>query len=78
MIIEYTYSPEDLKKRCFGCKWLKQNVLNPTSTNSNFDWYGLCECPHNKIKNRNRSITDKACSWKNADKHIDLCDIMCQ
>lgn len=60
MIIEYTYSPSDLKKKCYGCKWLKIE---------DDDWfYGKCECPHNKIKFRNRQITDKACVWKNADK----------
>jgi hypothetical protein len=60
MIIEYTYSQEDLRKKCHGCKWLK---IYP-----NDDWYGKCECPYNKVKFRERSITDKKCTWKNADK----------
>lgn len=60
MVIEYTYSEHDLKKKCWGCKWLK--------IREDDDWYGKCECPHNKVKFRERSITEKACSWKNADK----------
>lgn len=59
MIIEYTYSQHDLKKKCYGCKWLE--LYN--------DFNGKCICPHNKVKERNRSVTDKACTWKNADKH---------
>ena len=48
MIIEYTYSPQDLKKKCFGCKWLTYEE----DAWDNFS--GLCECPHNKVKFRNR------------------------
>lgn len=55
MIIEHTY---DNNKICYQCKWLKIQE----------EWYGVCECPHNRVKNRNRSFTDKKCSWKNADK----------
>jgi hypothetical protein len=57
MIIEFTYNQN---KICNGCKWLKLKD----------DWYGKCECPHNKVKERNRHVTDHKCSWKNADKHI--------
>jgi hypothetical protein len=58
MIIEYTYSQSDLKKKCYGCKWLKMyDNLN-----------GKCICDFNKVKFRDRSITDKACSCKNFDK----------
>lgn len=60
MIIEYTYSPQDLKKKCYGCKWLK--------IYEDDDWYGKCECDFNKVGFRERSITAKACSCKNADK----------
>ena len=56
MIIEYTYSQSDLKKKCFGCEWLK---LYPDD-----DWYGKCECPDNKVKVRERSITSKKCVMK--------------
>lgn len=59
MIIEYTYSPQDLKKKCYGCKWLSipENQL-----------IGDCTCLYNKIKNRQREETDRACNWKNADQ----------
>ena len=61
MIIEYTWSEHELKtKRCFGCKWLE--MID--------SWNGYCECPHNKVKVRNRQITDKKCTWKNADKYL--------
>lgn len=56
MIIEYTYSQSDLKKKCFGCTWLKLNDKD--------DWYGRCECPDNKVKVRERSITNKKCVMK--------------
>lgn len=59
MIIEYSWSNQELRqKKCFECKWLKMQD----------DWYGKCECPHNKVKFRQRNITDKKCTWKNADK----------
>lgn len=54
MIIEYTYSPHDLVKKCYGCAWLELEA----------EWYGNCVCPNNKIKNRQRGITDRACSFK--------------
>lgn len=57
MIITYEYSATDLAKRCHGCKWLRITYG---------DYYGVCECEHNKVKFRHRSVTDKACSWKNA------------
>ena len=57
MIIEYTWSKYDLKKdRCFGCDWLKMNDYD--------GWTGYCECPHNKVKIRNRQITNKKCTQK--------------
>ncbi len=55
MIIEYTYSEHDLMKRCYGCIWLEM---------SNDIGYGDCKCPHNKVKNRYRSVLDKACTYK--------------
>lgn len=58
MIVEYTYSQHDLNKRCYGCKWLRMTG----------EWSGRCECPHNRVKDRNRQITDRKCTWKNADK----------
>lgn len=61
MIIEHTYSQQDLRKRCYGCKWLKLHDNN--------QFYGTCACPHNKIKERERSVTDRRCAWKNADKY---------
>ena len=60
MIIEYTWSPQDLKKKCYGCKWLK--------VYEDDDWYGKCTCTFNKVKVRERKITNKACTCKNADK----------
>jgi hypothetical protein len=55
MIIEYTYSTYELKKsRCFNCKHLRM-IDN---------WSGHCECTTNKVKIRNRQITDKKCSSK--------------
>jgi hypothetical protein len=56
-IIEYTINT---RNKCYGCKWLKLNEDDM--------WQGHCECPHNKIKNRDRYVTDKKCTWKNADK----------
>jgi hypothetical protein len=58
MIIEYTYSPFDLRKRCYGCKWL--DLMD--------NWNGKCKCEFNRVKIRERSITDKSCSCKNADR----------
>lgn len=58
MIIEYKYTEHDLRNRCYKCKWLKME----------HEWSGYCECPHNKVKERHRSITTRKCSWKNADK----------
>lgn len=57
MITEYTYSAQDLKKRCFGCKYLALDKYS--------DIIGDCVCVTNKVKNRSRSVTDKACSYKN-------------
>lgn len=56
MIIEYTYSPEDLKKKCYGCYWFKSY--------DNFGFNGKCDCKENKIKFRDRSVTDRACTFK--------------
>lgn len=61
MIIEYTYSQQDLKKKCYGCKWLKLYD----------DFNGKCICEFNKVKFRDRSLTTRGCSFKNADLHIE-------
>jgi hypothetical protein len=53
MIVEHTY---DNRKICYGCKFLK--LENSTELT------GLCTCPDNKIRVRNRSITDKKCAFK--------------
>jgi hypothetical protein len=60
MIIEYTYSQQDLKKKCHGCKWL--------DIYEDDNWYGKCKCEFSKVKARERSVTSKACSCKNADR----------
>lgn len=62
MIIEYTWSQQDLKKKCYGCKWLKLDEGD--------DWYGKCKCTFNKVKIRSRKITDKACKFKNCNEVI--------
>jgi len=59
MTITYEFSASDLAKRCHGCKWLKIK---------DGDYYGVCECKHNKVKFRHGSVTERACSWKNAHK----------
>jgi hypothetical protein len=60
MIVEYAYDEHTLRKtRCYKCKWLNLDKD---------EWMGNCICPHNKVKERRRSITDKKCTWKNADK----------
>lgn len=56
MIVEYTYSEYDLRKKCYGCAWLKMR--------ENDNWFGYCECLHNKVKNRDREVTDRACICK--------------
>lgn len=61
MIVEVTYSQEDLRKRCFECMWL----------NKKDDFNGECVCTYNKVKNRYRSVTDRACSYKNFVKGAD-------
>jgi hypothetical protein len=61
MIIETTYSQHDLRKKCYNCKWLKLD--------DNSEWLGTCVCEFNRVKDRRRQITDKSCSWKNADKY---------
>jgi hypothetical protein len=58
MIIEYTYSQNDLNKRCYGCKWLELYD----------DFNGKCKCEFNKVKFRDRSIMENKCSCKNADR----------
>ena len=56
MIIESTYSKKELRKKCFNCEYLK--IDEPHG------WYGICTCEENKIKHRDRSITDRACVFK--------------
>lgn len=55
MIIEYSYSEYDLIKKCYNCDHLKLDSSR---------LYGNCMCDKNKIKNRFRCVTDKACSFK--------------
>jgi len=62
MIITYEYSATDLAKRCHGCKWLRM---------TDGDYSGVCECKDNKVKFRCRSVTDRACAWKNAHESTD-------
>lgn len=59
MIVEYIYSEKEMKRKCYGCKWLELDENK---------YYGQCKCPYNKVKERTRFITDKRCSWKNADQ----------
>jgi len=54
MIVEYTYSESDLRKRCFGCVYLKMKD----------DWYGFCENQNTKVKSKYRIVTGKSCVWK--------------
>lgn len=57
MVVEVTYSAKELRKKCFNCKYLKiEDEL--------YGWDGVCICKENKVKYRNRSITDKACVFK--------------
>jgi len=67
MIIEYTYSQRDLRKKCYGCKYF---IFDKESYDSDeLSWYsGKCICETNKIKNRERTIMDKACSSKESFK----------
>jgi hypothetical protein len=54
MIGEFTYSAQDLKKRCFNCLFLaKAN-----------DFDGLCECPQSRCFGKERCVTDRACVCK--------------
>ena len=57
MIIESTYSTQELRKKCFNCEYLKID-------DESHGWYGICTCDQNKVKHRDRSITDKACVFK--------------
>ena len=59
MIIEYTYSTKDLKKRCYQCMYLQMQD----------EWFGRCICETNKIKIRNREITDKACVHRKVERN---------
>lgn len=60
MIFEHTYSPHDLKKRCYGCIHFKPNDKSGI--------YGNCICQTNKIKDRHRCATDKACSFNEGER----------
>lgn len=57
MIVETIihYSQRDIAKRCWGCIYLEKY--------NDFD--GKCICKENKVKIRDRSITSKACAFKN-------------
>jgi hypothetical protein len=58
MIIEYSWSDQELRrKKCYGCTWLR--MID--------DWYGVCGCQQNKVKFRERKITDKKCTYKSYD-----------
>lgn len=58
MKIEYTHSEHDLKKKCYKCHWLK--MID--------GWNGICECPENRVRDRNRHILSKKCAWKNVKR----------
>lgn len=62
MIIEYTWSEEELRrKKCYKCKWLKLYD----------DFNGKCTVPedrYNKRLLRHRSVTDKCCSRKEYER----------
>ena len=51
-----------MKKKCFGCKWL---CMNKDDCGKEDLFFGKCICEFNKIKNRDRCVTDKACKCKN-------------
>jgi len=55
MIVTVEYSSIDLARRCYGCANLELTYA---------DVYGECKCKKNKVKNRYRSATDKACAYK--------------
>lgn len=57
MVVEVTYSAKELRKKCFNCEYLKIE-------DKSCGWYGTCICEENKVKYRDRSITDKACVFK--------------
>lgn len=48
------YSQKDIAKRCWGCRYLKMYD----------EFSGICECAENRVKIRDRCITNKACSFK--------------
>ena len=52
MIVEHTY---DNRKICYGCTWL---VLDKDGMS------GRCECKDNRIRERQRHITDRRCVLK--------------
>ncbi len=56
MIAEHTY---DTKKICYGCEHLRLD--------SSSYWSGVCECTENRVKNRNRHVTDRKCAFKRMD-----------
>lgn len=58
MIIEFTYNNKNI---CNECNWLNLDKDG---------WTGICTCPYSKVRNKYRHITDKKCSWKNANKII--------
>lgn len=57
MITESIYSKQELRKKCFNCEHLKID-------DESHGWYGICTCEENKVKHRDRSITDRACVFK--------------
>lgn len=63
MIIEVTYSAKELRKRCFNCEYL--NIEDESH-----GWYGVCVCKENKVKHKDRSITDRACVFKKEKENL--------
>lgn len=59
MIIEHTYNQHDLRKKCYECAWLRLD--------NDDEWVGTCLCQQNRVKDKRRHITDKACKFKSYD-----------
>ena len=57
MVVEVTYGAKELRKKCFNCEYLKIEEAS-------HGWDGVCMCEENKVKHRDRLITDRACVFK--------------
>lgn len=55
MIYTVEYSDYDLRDRCYKCVYLK---LESNGIRGN------CVCKENRVKNRTRDVTDRACAYK--------------